>query len=101
MTPHGAPATERIPAGDIQLSDVAFGRAYNEKLINQVVTAYQAAGRAGTEAQKSRAEVRGGGKKALGAKRVRVRPAPLDSQARFGWAADAPSRPSPAISRRK
>src|SRR6202020_3430842 len=51
------------PAGDIQLSDVALGRAYNEALIHQVVTAYQAAGRAGTKAQKSRAEVRGGGKK--------------------------------------
>ena len=51
------------PAGDIQLSDVAFGRAYNEALIHQVITAYQAAGRAGTKAQKSRAEVRGGGKK--------------------------------------
>jgi large subunit ribosomal protein L4 len=51
------------PAGDIQLSDAAFGRAYNEALIHQVVTAYQAAGRAGTKAQKSRAEVRGGGKK--------------------------------------
>jgi large subunit ribosomal protein L4 len=51
------------PASDIQLSDAAFGRAYNEALIHQVVTAYQAAGRAGTKAQKSRAEVRGGGKK--------------------------------------
>jgi large subunit ribosomal protein L4 len=51
------------PASDIQLSDVAFGRAYNEALIHQVVTAYQAAGRSGTKAQKSRAEVRGGGKK--------------------------------------
>src|SRR5712672_1116200 len=51
------------PASDIQLSDVAFGRAYNEALIHQVVTAYQAAGRAGAKAQKTRAEVRGGGKK--------------------------------------
>src|SRR5258706_4090047 len=51
------------PASDIQLSDVAFGRAYNEALIHQVVTAYQAAGPAGTNAQKTRAEVRGGGKK--------------------------------------
>src|ERR1700722_4774803 len=50
------------PASDIQLSDAAFGRAYNEALVHQVVTAYQAAGRAGTKAQKSRAEVRGGGK---------------------------------------
>jgi large subunit ribosomal protein L4 len=32
-------------------------------LVHQVVTAYRAAGRAGTKRQKSRAEVRGGGKK--------------------------------------
>src|SRR6202142_2423109 len=51
------------PASEIQLSDAAFGRPYNEALIHQVVTAYQAAGRAGTKKQKSRAEVRGGGKK--------------------------------------
>jgi large subunit ribosomal protein L4 len=50
-------------AGEIQLSDAAFGRAYNEALVHQVVTAYMAAGRAGTKAQKTRAEVRGGGKK--------------------------------------
>jgi large subunit ribosomal protein L4 len=50
-------------AGEIQLSEQAFGRAYNETLIHQVVTAYMAAGRAGTKRQKSRAEVRGGGKK--------------------------------------
>jgi large subunit ribosomal protein L4 len=48
---------------EIQLSDVAFGRAYNETLVHQVLTAYMAAGRAGTKKQKSRAEVRGGGKK--------------------------------------
>jgi large subunit ribosomal protein L4 len=48
---------------EIHLSDEAFGRAYNESLVHQVVTAYMAAGRAGTKAQKTRAEVRGGGKK--------------------------------------
>jgi large subunit ribosomal protein L4 len=48
---------------EIQLSDAAFARAYNETLVHQVVTAYMAAGRAGTKAQKTRAEVRGGGKK--------------------------------------
>src|SRR5271156_4906474 len=48
---------------EIQLSDEAFGRAYNESLVHQVVTAYMAGGRAGTKRQKSRAEVRGGGKK--------------------------------------
>ena len=51
------------PGSEIQLSDAAFGRAYNEALVHQVVTAYMAAGRAGTKAQKTRAEVRGGGKK--------------------------------------
>jgi len=50
-------------ASEIQLSDAAFGRAYNEALVHQVVTAYMAAGRAGTKQQKTRAEVRGGGKK--------------------------------------
>jgi large subunit ribosomal protein L4 len=49
--------------GELQLSDAAFGRAYNEALVHQVVTAYMAAARSGTKAQKTRAEVRGGGKK--------------------------------------
>jgi large subunit ribosomal protein L4 len=51
------------PSSEIQLSDEAFGRAYNEALVHQVVTAYMAAGRSGTKAQKTRSEVRGGGKK--------------------------------------
>ena len=46
---------------EVQVSDDAFGREYNEALVHQVVTAYMAAGRAGTKAQKTRAEVRGGG----------------------------------------
>src|ERR1700690_4011937 len=50
-------------SSEIQLSDVAFGREFNEALVHQVVTAYQAGGRAGTKAQKTRAEVRGGGRK--------------------------------------
>src|ERR1035438_5510958 len=51
------------PGSEVELSDEAFGRKYNEALVHQVVTAYMAAGRAGTKRQKSRAEVRGGGKK--------------------------------------
>jgi large subunit ribosomal protein L4 len=47
----------------IEVSEEIFGQKYNEPLIHQVVTAYLAAGRAGTAAQKTRAEVRGGGKK--------------------------------------
>ncbi len=49
--------------GELEVSDAAFGRKYNEALVHQVVTAYMAAGRAGTKAQKTRAEVRGGGRK--------------------------------------
>jgi large subunit ribosomal protein L4 len=50
-------------AGELQVSEATFGHEFNEALIHQVVTAYRAAGRAGTKAQKSRAEVSGGGKK--------------------------------------
>jgi len=57
------PLKNSAGSGEIQLSDAAFGRAYNEALVHQVVTAYMAAGRAGTKGQKSRAQVRGGGKK--------------------------------------
>jgi len=38
-------------------SDALFGRDYNEALIHQVVTAYQANGRQGTRAQKSRGQI--------------------------------------------
>jgi large subunit ribosomal protein L4 len=48
---------------DLEVSETTFGQQYNEALVHQVVTAYRAAGRAGTKAQKTRAEVRGGGKK--------------------------------------
>ena len=47
----------------VELSEVAFGREYNESLVHQVVVAYQAAQRAGTRSQKNRSEVRGGGRK--------------------------------------
>jgi large subunit ribosomal protein L4 len=50
-------------ASELQVSEAAFGHKFNEALVHQVVTAYRATGRAGTKAQKSRAEVRGGGKK--------------------------------------
>jgi large subunit ribosomal protein L4 len=49
--------------GELQVSDAAFGQQFNESLVHQVVTAYRNAGRSGTKAQKTRAEVRGGGRK--------------------------------------
>jgi large subunit ribosomal protein L4 len=48
-------------AQDIQVSDATFAREYNESLVHQVVVAYMAGGRSGTKAQKTKAEVRGGG----------------------------------------
>lgn len=47
----------------ISVSDAVFGLEYKESLIHQLVTAYMAAGRAGTVAQKNRSAVRGGGAK--------------------------------------
>jgi len=47
----------------ISVSDAVFAAAYNEPLIHQVLTAYMAGSRAGTKAQKTRADVRGGGRK--------------------------------------
>ncbi len=47
----------------IELADEIFACDFNEPLIHQIVTAYMAASRAGTKAQKTRAEVRGGGAK--------------------------------------
>lgn len=47
----------------IEVTGGAFEAPFNEPLVHQVVTAYLAAGRQGTKAQKSKAEVRGGGRK--------------------------------------
>src|SRR5699024_10107750 len=49
--------------GTVSVSEVAFGKEFNEALVHQVVVAYMAAGRQGTKAQKNRSEVSGGGKK--------------------------------------
>lgn len=44
-------------ASRVQVSDVLFGREYNESLIHQVVVAYQANARSGNRAQKDREQV--------------------------------------------
>ncbi|MEJ2088946.1 MAG: 50S ribosomal protein L4, partial [Gammaproteobacteria bacterium] len=49
--------------GTVEISEVAFGREFNEALVHQVVVAYLAGGRQGSRAQKSRSEVQGGGRK--------------------------------------
>ena len=50
-------------SAEVEVADATFAREFNPALVHQVVTAYLAAGRAGTKAQKTRAEVRGGGRK--------------------------------------
>ena len=52
-----------VATGQLTVADEIFARTFNETLVHQIVVAYQAGGRAGTRAQKTRAEVRGGGAK--------------------------------------
>ena len=47
----------------LSVNDGVFGKEFREDLVHQVVNAFRAAGRAGTKAQKTRAEVRGTTKK--------------------------------------
>lgn len=47
----------------VEISEATFSRQFNEALVHQVVVAYMAGGRQGTRAQKSRSDVRGGGRK--------------------------------------
>ncbi|WP_210395864.1 50S ribosomal protein L4 [Motiliproteus sediminis] len=49
--------------GSVEVSELSFGKEFNEALVHQVVTAYLAGARQGTRAQKTRSEVSGGGRK--------------------------------------
>ena len=48
---------------DVQISETTFGKDFNETLVHQAVVTYLAGSRQGSHKQKSRSEVRGGGKK--------------------------------------
>jgi len=50
-------------SGSMTVADSVFSVEFNEPLIHQVLTSYLAGARSGTKAQKTRSEVRGGGKK--------------------------------------
>jgi large subunit ribosomal protein L4 len=54
---------EKGKASTLDAPDTVFGRDYNEALVHQIVVAFQANGRAGTRAQKGRAEVKHSTKK--------------------------------------
>ncbi len=48
---------------DINISDNAFSKDFNESLVHQAVVSFMAGSRQGSSKQKTRSEVRGGGKK--------------------------------------
>lgn len=54
---------EAKPHSQIEVSPTIFEVKFNEPLVHQIVTAFLARARQGTHAQKTRSEVRGGGKK--------------------------------------
>ena len=54
---------KNVAAGNCKLTDQVFSTPLNQGLIHQVVTAYLSTGRQGTQSQKTRSEVRGGGAK--------------------------------------
>jgi large subunit ribosomal protein L4 len=56
LTSAGSASTQKVV-----VSDRVFAQTFNDDLVHQVVVAYQAGGRQGTKAQKSRSQVRGGG----------------------------------------
>lgn len=67
----------------IEVSSANFDAEYNSALVHQVVVAYRAAFRAGTQAQKNRSRVRGGGakpyrQKGTGRARAGTRNSPLN-----------------------
>ena len=55
--------TSGTVSGQLAVADETFAKPFNESLVHQVVVAYLAGARAGTRAQKNRAQVRGGGAK--------------------------------------
>lgn len=56
-------ATPEGSKGTVSVSELTFGREYNQDLVHQTVVAYMAGSRQGSKAQKNRAAVSGGGKK--------------------------------------
>ena len=49
--------------GTMSIADSVFAVEFNEPLVHQVLVSYMSGSRSGTKSQKSRSEVRGGGKK--------------------------------------
>ncbi len=54
---------EKDSSGSLDVAEAIFGQSFNETLIHQLVVRHLAGARAGTKAQKTRSDVRGGGAK--------------------------------------
>ena len=81
--------TPRAVAGLGAVGEGTFGRAFNEALVHQVVTAYMAGRRSGTKAQKDRSQVSGGGSKPWRQKGTgRARAGTIRSRFGPGWRRD-------------
>ena len=55
--------TSSAKKSDITISEATVGKDFNESLVHQAVVSYMAGSRQGSSKQKTRSEVRGGGKK--------------------------------------
>ena len=55
--------SDKKKSGTISVADSVFAAEFNESLVHQVLVSYMAGSRSGTKSQKSRSEVRGGGRK--------------------------------------
>lgn len=56
-------STPKGAKGTVEVSELAFGKEFNQDLVHQAVVAYMAASRQGSKAQKNRSAVSGGGAK--------------------------------------
>lgn len=57
------PVSANDSAKPVTVSEAVFGQDYNEGLVHQLITTYLIRARSGTKAQKSRSQVKGGGRK--------------------------------------
>ena len=68
---------------DINISENAFSKDFNEALVHQAVVSFLAGSRQGSSKQKTRSEVRGGGKNHTDKKEL-VEPVQVLSEVLFG-----------------
>lgn len=71
--------------GEIELNDSVFGAEFNEAVVHQAVVMQLANQRQGTSATKTRAMVRGGGRKPWKQKRYWPRSLRFQPFSRMGW----------------